>query len=165
MRNTSHRPPHREYKPNADGIWPRPVPDMYLTVIRKIYGDNGTITTETWYYDFESLNGFSTDNASVLQIDKTNVNGRRQISFYPWSEIVRVDYNAPSDEFRNAVVEYQKQQAESLGMSLDQYLEIANQSTDAAKLEELKANIARKFNVPIENIEFFGFDDKGDSNV
>jgi hypothetical protein len=160
MRNTKRTPPHREYKPNADGIYTeKPVPDFYLTVIRKVYHENGSISADTWYYDYDSLHGFSTDHPGVLQLKKHNVNGRDQISFYPWSEIIRVDYNPPSTEYWNAVDAYLHDQARIHGLSYEEYIELERQGESLVQGKSMKDFLSKALNIPADNIEVIDFGD------
>ena len=102
MHNTKRNPPTREYKPNADGIYTEePQPDGYITVVTKHYERDGSITSSTWFYSDDSLDS-SNVKAGVLELYKFDVNGRKQVSYIPLTEIIRIDVNGPSKEFFEA---------------------------------------------------------------
>lgn len=144
-----YRPKNKFFRPEPDGKWLKPTPDDFYTVITKKYGENGTITSNTWFYEHGTLHGEIDWRDGCLYLTKHMPNGRHQTSWIPLTEIIRVDYNEPSRAWKDANYEYHMQE---FGMSPDEY----EQMQDSEQKEVIKDKIRRQFHdetgAPYDNI-------------
>lgn len=129
-------PKPRNYPLRADGtIGPdMPIPDAYYTLVTRVHGNDvpKSAAVSTVFYD-----GAETDievRGHALSIIR-EVNGRKQQSIIPLTEVVRLDINEPSQNFFDAVEIWSQ---ENYNMTYMEYVRFREENQQKGMLDEVR---------------------------
>ena len=117
-----------EYKKNAEGKWGvEPQPDDVLVIYRKVYKSDGSIESETLFFQRPEITGYRMANG-CLHVHKANVMGRPQITYYPLSELIMFHVIPPTDNWNKAWREWH---IEHYGMTVEEREQVENNRQDS----------------------------------